>query len=53
MLYFVIPTINGEIFGFPSVYSNLDKMYKEVNYECTIYKIDTINLLISEFYYNF
>lgn len=50
MLYFVIPTINGEICGFPDIYIDLDKMYKEVNYECTIYKIDTVNQLISEFY---
>lgn len=49
MLYFVIPTINGEINGFPSIYTNIDKMYFEVNYECIIYKIDTVNQLISEF----
>lgn len=48
VLYFVIPTINGEIYGFPFIYSNYKKMLLEVKFECVIYKIDLINNLIFE-----
>lgn len=48
MLYFVIPTINGEIDGFPTIYTNVNKMNSDVKYECVIYKIDIFNQLITE-----
>ncbi len=48
MLYLVIPTINGEINGSATIYSNLEKLIKDVNYESTIYKIDIINQLLTE-----
>lgn len=48
MLYLVIPTINGEINGYASIYSNLEKLMNDVNYESVIYIIDTINQLLTE-----
>lgn len=49
LLYFVIKTINGEIYGgLPEIYKDKEKMLNEVDYECTVYKIDLINQLVTE-----
>ena len=51
MLYFVIPTINGEIDGHPFVYNDKYEVWSNVDYECVIYEIDIVNLLIREFHF--
>lgn len=48
ILYFVIPTINGEIFGNAIIYYDYEKMLKEIKFECIIYKIDLVNQLVFE-----
>lgn len=48
MLYLVIPTINGEIIGSATIYSDLLKLIEDINYESIIYKIDIINQLSIE-----
>ena len=48
MLYLVIPTINGEIFGNAVVYNNKYEVCSYVTYECVIYEIDISRLKVNE-----
>lgn len=40
IFYLVIPTINGEISGEPSVFTSFDELEENVNYECTVYLVN-------------
>lgn len=56
MFYFIIPTINGEINGEPTLLrclSNIRDIKKDVviPYECTVYLIDYFNGKVTEIDY--
>lgn len=38
MFYFVIPTINGEIFGHPMIFRSIHNV--KFDFECTIYLVN-------------